>query len=394
MKWKLFSLTLFSMLCMAASAEAQWIDRTLNYDGINREYRIYLPEAYETDETMPLIIGLHGFGGTMEDFENTGIDAIADTARFIVLAPQALNYESPAGVLTGVWNAGIVLTVPGFGELALNENVNDVGFINLLIDSLSESYPLMDERIYLAGVSLGGFMTQRIACETPQRFAAIASIMGTYANALPPCNPTKVLPLAHFHGTDDDVVTWSGNFIYNGMPLPVGLPVDSLIAQWVDLHDCQQDPVHTAWPNGNNDNFWIDHYSYQNGAQESKVELFKLNGGGHNWYNLQNTGGEIDLATEVWRFFNRQYYGPTAIRETENKWMEVNVYPNPVRDQLLIKTSATLVRAAIIDITGRNLHTINGNPKELNTANLSPGNYWLQLTNSEGARFVFPFAKW
>lgn len=386
--------SLLFFLLVTVSAHAQWVDQSITHDGLTRQYRLYIPQGYDASQPAPLVIGLHGLYGTMEDFEITGITDIADTAQFLVAAPQALDFESPFGNLAGVWNAGIVLDVPGFGALALNEDVDDVGFLNAMADAIAEGYSLQEDRLYIAGISLGGFMTQRMACGAPDRYAAVASIMGTYALALPPCQPEKVLPIAHFHGTQDQVVTWNGGFVYGSQVIPVGLSVDSLISSWVQLHQSNPDPEYTLWPNTNNDSFWVEHYSFLDNMEQSKVELFKLNGGDHFWYDNQNTGGEIDLATEVWRFFNKQYYGATLVQEGITSIPTINIYPNPATQMLQIRVDQEVKQCLLLDMTGRQLAEWKDITRPVDVSTLPAGNYLLQMTMAKGYRGVVSFVKW
>lgn len=386
-------LLLILFLLAAPASKAQWVDKAMINGGVERQYRVYVPQGYDPDQAVPLVVGLHGLYGSMNDFEVTGITAIADTAGFLVVAPQALDYNSLAGLLPGVWNAGIILEIPGLGEMALNEDVDDVGFLNAMIDTIKADYLVQEDRVYMAGISLGGFMTQRMSCAAPERMAAVASIMGTYSLALPPCNPDKVLPMAHFHGTQDQVVTWDGAFIYGNAIIPVGYSVDELISSKVDLHQANTVPLYEQWPNTNNDSFWVEHYVYTDGNQLSKVELFKLNGGDHFWYNSQNTDGEIDLATELWKFFNRQYYGPSGISEAITLGNQVAVYPNPAVDQISIQSNLEINAYTLFDIYGRKVANKQFSGAGIDIRMLQAGTYLLQVTTTKGQRAAVTFVK-
>lgn len=390
---KRFLLTIISLLCFAGTALAAWTNASFSFEGHVRNYRIYTPVNYDPAHPATLIVVLHGLGGTMYDASAMGITGIADTANIILLSPQALDYTSPLGLVPAAWNSGISITIPGMGTYPVNPDIDDVAFIQAMMDSTIAGYSVNNDRVYVCGASMGGFMTQRLACEAADRFAAVASVMGTYALALPDCNPGKILPVAHFHGTDDEVVSWNGELLYGSTSFPVGLSVDQLIQKWVTIDNCNPVPQHDTWPNSNNDNLYVEHYTYFDNDQHSKVELFKVNGGAHTWYQDNNTGGEIDYATEIWKFFNKQYYGgTTSLPGVTKSAPEAGIYPNPVTDKFFLKNSTAFTSAQVTDISGKALITTDHLNAGIDITGLTPGIYFIKLhTAKDGivsAKFV------
>ncbi|MCB9248770.1 MAG: hypothetical protein H6613_09605 [Ignavibacteriales bacterium] len=120
------------------------------------------------------------------------MNEVADTAGFIVVYPNA--------VLTA-WSCGINLTAG---------HVNDVGFIDALLDTLANNYSIDEERIYCCGFSLGGFMSHRLACQLSNRIAAIADVAGSIAQDFT-TNITTAhpMPVLKFHGTDQ-IIPYDG----------------------------------------------------------------------------------------------------------------------------------------------------------------------------------------
>jgi len=393
MKRLLCSLAL--LLGSFSAAIAAWTDNSISFGGQARLYRTYLPSGYDASRPASLIVVLHGLGGSMNDADNVGITQIADTANIILLSPQALDFNSPLGLVSAAWNSGIVVNVPVIGPVAVNGAVDDVGFIKAMMDAARQQYAVNPVRVYVCGASLGGFMTQRLACEAPGYFAAAASVMGTYALALPPCSPGKMVPVAHFHGTKDEVVSWNGDLLFNGSAFPVGLSVDDLIARWVSLDGCNPAPLHEVWPDSNSDSLYAEHYSYSDASGNSRVELFKVNNGTHAWYSGGSTNGDIDYAGEIWKFFNKQYRtGATGVKDPGGQLLAVTLYPNPAIQSIRIRSAVRLDKVQICDLYGRVVATcaLSGN-QEVDIRNLSPGLYGMQLYTAEGDRGFAKFVK-
>ena len=139
---------------------------------------------------IPLVIYLHGYGWTAEqDMNYTRLYEVADTTGYIVVYPSGAPY----------WNSGI----SDNPDLATSD-VDDVGFINALIDTLSAQYSIDFERVYACGYSNGGFMSYKLACQLSNRIAAIASVGGVMPNSLMKnCNPLRTMPILEIHGTND-----------------------------------------------------------------------------------------------------------------------------------------------------------------------------------------------
>ncbi|WP_118974254.1 T9SS type A sorting domain-containing protein [Taibaiella koreensis] len=393
MKQLLCSLIL--LLGAFSAAMAAWTNHSLSSGGQVRVYRTYVPPGYDPGRPASLIVVLHGLGGTMYDADNVGITQIADTANIILISPQALDFNSPLGIVAGAWNSGIVVNVPGLGAVPVNGTVDDVGFIKAMMDTTQGSYRIDPARVYVCGASMGGFMTQRLACEAAGYFAAAASVMGTYALALPPCNPGKMIPIAHFHGTRDEVVSWNGDLLFGGSAFPVGLSVDALIARWVTLDGCNTTPLHEVWPDSNNDTLYAEHYSYSDAAGQSRVELFKVNKGTHAWYTSANTNGDIDYASEIWKFFNKQYRsGATGVDDLFRKQFSVSLYPNPAQETLHIDAAGQFNNVQISDLYGRTVAAYTKpDIKAIDISGLRPGIYCIRLQAAQGALGFAKFVK-
>ena len=184
-------------LVFVAFTQAQQTSKTMQFGGLTRQYLEYVPAIYNSSTPVPIVICLHGLGDNMNNFAGIGMNYVADTADFIVLTPQAI--VDPLASATA-WNSGA-----SYMGYQLNSGVDDVGFINALIDSTMALYNIDTTRIYVTGFSMGGFMANRLACELGDRLAAIASVSGTIGTALNCTNPDPI-PVCHFHGTTDSTV--------------------------------------------------------------------------------------------------------------------------------------------------------------------------------------------
>lgn len=364
---KFFYAFCFSAL-LSISVKAQYITSSFTYGGVTRQYILYVPTSYTGAQPVPFVLALHGLGDNMNNFKNINFKAVADTANFIVAFPQALVDN-----LTGstAWNSG----AGAFG-VSLNANVDDVGFLNALIDTVAANYNVDQTRLYATGFSMGGFMSNRLACQLNNRIAAIASVSGTIGNVLN-CQPARVIPVAHFHGTADGTVAYSGN--------QYGKDAEVSVMYWVKNDGCDTVPVIDSLPNTKNDGKSIIKYSYLNGKYGSEVELFKVVGGAHEWLTAAN---DITYTVEIWRFFSRFKWEQQSTGVTEaNPFTQVSIYPNPVGDNLHIELADYSSPAQIIvynnigeqvaakQITGTGQISLEGLPV---------GHYAVKVTNGNG----------
>lgn len=143
---------------------------TISHDGRNRSYVIRLPDSeIPSGARVPLVLVLHGGGGNAANAENmTGFTQLARAEGFIVAYPEGLARRGR--LLT--WNAGHCC---GY---AMQERIDDVGFLSALIDQLVRRYPVDPARIYVTGMSNGAMMSHRVGLELGGKVAAIAPVVG------------------------------------------------------------------------------------------------------------------------------------------------------------------------------------------------------------------------
>ncbi len=204
-------------------------DFTLVSNGLERSYHFYRP-ADLGPSPAPLVIFLHGSGSGGLSFRKAltpGLNAQARSGRFMVVYPDAATYSQQ-------WNAGICC-----GD-AVTQGVDDVAYIDRLITRISTDNSVDSNRVYIWGLSNGGMMAYRMACERSQRIAAIASSAGPLV--VEPCQPTSPVSVAHIQSTTDEKSPFSGG-MRPGPPDFVTLPVPSIVERWRELDDCKTPPV-------------------------------------------------------------------------------------------------------------------------------------------------------
>ncbi|HTU25841.1 MAG TPA: PHB depolymerase family esterase, partial [Pirellulales bacterium] len=148
--------------------------------GWERTALVHVPSGYQASQKPPLVLALHGAGGSAAGMlDNDGWAAKADAEGFVVVAPEGLPAKprDPANFFTNpqVWNAGQLRA--GSPRSA----IDDVAFIRQLLDVLRSRTPHDERRVFCTGHSNGGGMTFRLANELSDRIAAIGTVAGLMA---------------------------------------------------------------------------------------------------------------------------------------------------------------------------------------------------------------------
>src|SRR5690242_15001787 len=133
------------------------IKQSIGFGGRTRSYLIHLPLNYQSNERLPMVLVLHGGGGNdKSNVEMTGFSDKADKEHFIVVYPNGTGrFEN--FLLT--WNAG---NCCGY---ALDNNIDDTGFLRTVIERMEKDFNIDANRIYATGISNGGMMSYRLGCE-------------------------------------------------------------------------------------------------------------------------------------------------------------------------------------------------------------------------------------
>ena len=266
-------------------------NRTMFFDGNNREYLIYVPAIYDGSEAYPLMFSFHGGGGTSNDFININdMRSVADTAGFIAVYPQAAVDPNDG---SNAW----LHKAP--------TSHDDVFFIEAIIDTLSNDYFIDNNRVYACGYSEGGIFSYELGCRLNDRIAAFASVSGSmmvdafrdsYYN-LGFCSPVHPTAVMLIPGTND----MNPHSTYTGFQ-PYYMSADEITTYWSNYNNTDTIPIISQLPNINtSDGSTVEHRVWENGDNCLRVEELKVNGGEHDW---PGTFGnmDIDATAEIWDF--------------------------------------------------------------------------------------------
>jgi polyhydroxybutyrate depolymerase len=245
---------------------------TFRFDGLERSYLIQVPAA-SIAEPMPLILALHGGGGTARSMcaMPGGLAESAQRAGYLLVCPDGFDRHWNDGRDIQTWRAHA-------------EGIDDVGFLIALIDHLSLQYPIDRERIFASGISNGGQMSYRLACERSDRIKAIAPVAASMAITLD-CDPTSPVSILVINGTDDPLVPYEGGEI---LALRRGLgtvrPTSEVIQFWAGYNGCEAESERSLEPDRNlEDGTRIWRVEYGNCSSDMRVVLYQVEGGGHAW---------------------------------------------------------------------------------------------------------------
>ena len=252
---------------------------TLEHHGLNREYVLFVPSAYDSATPLPLLFNFHGFGGnTSEYMAYADMRTLAESENFILVYPQGSNLDGSPH-----WN-----TCPNGDDN--KSNAADFGFIATLVNELSSAYSIDQDRIYAAGYSNGGMMAYGLANYKSEIFAAVASVSGTMLDCT--ATPAHPIPLIHLHSTADDTLPYNGNNYFNG--------TQTVLNHWIAFNNTNRSPTVTSDTSGS---MTIERYVYDQGDSGAKVVHYKYIAGGHDWFTASYQGQ--DTATLIWNFVSQ-----------------------------------------------------------------------------------------
>lgn len=271
-----------------------------------RSYQVFAPDEKFANERLPILFVLHGGGGTATELQfstRNRFNELADQHGFIVVYPEGIEKR---------WNDG--RTVKGVATV-WDEDIDDVGFIMEIIRLLQQNYRIDDSKMYTTGISNGGFMSSRLLCEKSEVFKAgaivIATIPVSYFETCMPSNPTSVLVM---NGTEDPLVPYDGGEInVLGQTTGMALSTEAYVQFWADQNACNTTPDISMLEDKHEDDTKVEIHAYKSCGSNSKVQLYKIVGGGHTWPGAREllpqvlvgkTSQEIVACDVIWEFFD------------------------------------------------------------------------------------------
>jgi polyhydroxybutyrate depolymerase len=250
---------------------------TLEFDGRERRYIAYVPESYDAAAPTPLVMNIHGY--TSADWQQvlfSNMNPTADAHGFIVIYPNGFRNS---------WNAGSCCGT------AADMNLDDVGFLVQVVEDSAGRLCIDRRRVYATGMSNGGYMSHRLACEASDVFAAAAPVAG--ALGVDDCSPPRPVPVMAFHGTEDPLVSYGDG--------------EAAFLHWVASNGCSGPSERTVFGGS-----FCDTYSSCEGGAEAA--LCTLDPMGHCWPGGSESlclaligpyNDDINANEHMWEFFRR-----------------------------------------------------------------------------------------
>ena len=241
--------------------------QTLQHNGVEREYQLYLPSSYNEENPHTVLLNFHGFGGNAKDYFafESDFQEVAEQEGVILVYPQAL-------LLSGfsVWNAA------PFAE-ENKTDFDDIGFIETLIVDLQEQLSIDPERVYAVGFSNGGMFSYALACFSNEPIAGVAAVSAAQLN-LVDCAPSPINAFIA-HGTADDVLPYNGSSDIAS--------IDEVVSFWTSVNQTSSVAQESSYAFGNET---VYHFTYSEGINNTQVMHYKVENGGHQWFDHEIEG--------------------------------------------------------------------------------------------------------
>ncbi len=243
-------------------------------DGRLRTAVVHVPASVRWPA--PLVLVFHGFTSSPARVEElSGMTAVADREGFVVAYPEALGFL-PA------WTVDDELQGDG-----------DVRFVRDLVAVLTEAVEIDPDRVFAAGMSNGGGMSARLACDAADLVAAVGPVAGAYS--IGTCEPGRAVPIIAFHGTGDRIVPYDGSRF---LDLP---SIEAWAGDWARRNGCGSPPTASDAAVDVEMRVWPD--------CEVDVVLYTVDDGRHGWPGSDRAMSVLDSTTSIsasqimWEFF-------------------------------------------------------------------------------------------
>jgi polyhydroxybutyrate depolymerase len=280
----LYIILFFSLLScnnkeIETSEETQIIGlshRSIIHDGIRRTFILYVPESYSEGTELPLMLNFHGFSGSAEaQMFSADMRPLAESENFILVYPQGALLSSGFPH----WNPD---PIGGNNK----SDIDDIGFIEVIIDSLDEELNIDLSRVYASGYSNGGYLIYGLACRLSNKIAAVGSVAGTMlSSTLNNCAASAPIGVINIHGTADYDVPYNGT---------TGLKsATDVVNFWKDLNQSEIEEI--------SENNGFNQYDYNDLNGDTYVRHFKIINGGHTWDDNIRYGGKSSSQI-IWEF--------------------------------------------------------------------------------------------
>lgn len=286
---------------------------TIVSDGVQRSFYVHVPPSYTREKALPVVFALHGAGMNIESMRAlTFLEVTADRNGFIAVFPQGVQ---------GGWNCG--------GH-KIRSSANDTKFFAEMIDYLRANYNIDPKAVFVTGISNGGLMAERLACDLSDKVAAIGVVSITgFGSVCRGARVRRAVPAVFFLGTDDPLCPWENGEAKQlgklGTSLGLGdfavsaamakyvdvMSAEEIVEFWAQMNGCSSDARNERLPNSDpKDGCDVVKQTY--GAGNREVICYTVNGGGHSWPGglgfviedkLGRTCMDISASDLLWQFF-------------------------------------------------------------------------------------------
>lgn len=262
----LIAVLFFSLSCKEETSNSSNAEIDYN-DFSKRTFEVYVPPTYNENNPIPLLFAFHGSGGNGAEMRSiTAFNDHANERYFIVCYPNAASVN---------WNEGCNCNI------ASRLGIDDIGFIEYLIDKFSENYNIDTTKIFAAGFSQGGFFTNNVVCKLSGKFSKAAIVGGAVSRQLSnDCFPSKNTSVLMIQGTNDQAILYngipSGNFSY--------LSAAGNAEFWADKNGCNNEPLIESIPDKGDPSISVRRDTYLDCDNDASVVLYTVFNGGHSWY--------------------------------------------------------------------------------------------------------------
>ncbi|MDR3269089.1 MAG: T9SS type A sorting domain-containing protein [Tannerella sp.] len=399
MQKKIFILTALWLIATATGLTAANPEKkTVRSGDFEREYLVYTPQNTRVKPD-GLIVGLHGFNGSNEDFFGAyPIFRVADSLNYLFLAPQALPEQSQRVKdkaelirlffgntipLDAVWACG--LKVKAFSQLfgvtlleeELNKSVDDVEFIRRIIDQTRDEYALTSENIFLVGTSMGGYMAYQFALKQPVKPAGIVSIVGSMGLSVQGMDDRLKTPLCDFHSLTDEVVPYAGSYENAGLVISLAQAKTDVLRYWAETNGCGE-PVSEAVNNYPSTNgITVEKITYPHPVYE--VVHYRMNGSSHSYFFRKEAGDCMDYPEEITKFIS-SHASPHPGGMVMPEIRTLQVYPNPAAE--VVYLGITDGHVSVCDFAGQEVLSTPFRSGQLDISSLKPGIYILRVRSN------------
>lgn len=277
-----------------------------------RGYYVYVPPSYSGNMPTAVVLNFHGGGGSAEGhMRMTKMNEKSDNAGFIVVYPRGMG-KDPYAMFRRFWNFASGPNGP-YHDDPFFAKVDDVSFVNALLDDLESKFNIDKKRIYATGFSNGGILCHYLACKLSSRIAAIAPIAAPFWMYPDFCTPSRPVSVMYFHGTGDVCAPYNGGASECEAGITkrgrVFISVEETVAIWVYRNHCPSEPK-VSYQKGE-----LTCKIYGPGLDNCEVTVCTVEGGGHTWpsglpygipgFKIGKVTYDINANDAMWDFFTR-----------------------------------------------------------------------------------------